>query len=68
MSVLELDAGKYARCAVKDLSAISQAYTFLYGEWEENPGVSLDRTKPCYELYREDWMATGEIEIYAPLV
>jgi hypothetical protein len=40
----------------------------MYGEWEKTKsGCPIDRSSACFELYRMNWMDTGQIELYVPL-
>jgi predicted transcriptional regulator YdeE len=69
MSEMAIPARKFARYIVRDLKKIPEAYFFLYGEWEKIQSLyTVDRMSACFELYRADFMDTGEIELYVPLL
>ena len=69
MSVLELPGGLYACCALPSLALLSDAYTYLYTAWSDsNKDYAVNFQTPCFERYDEEYLKSGSLEIYAPVV
>ncbi len=69
MATFDLPAGAYAECRVASLDELVGAYTYVYGEWASAPGSRpLDFSRPCYELYRPEFLTTGAFSVYCPVM
>lgn len=69
MEKITLPAGEYAHCSLPSLKELGDAYTYIYGDWAKTrKDYGLDMQGVSYELYRSDFMKTGKLAIYCPLV
>ncbi|MCD8349421.1 MAG: GyrI-like domain-containing protein [Planctomycetaceae bacterium] len=69
MDIFTLPAGPYATAKIAGLNQLGDAFTYVYGEWiasQEN--YTLNMQGVSYELYTFDFMTTGELSIYCPLL
>jgi len=64
-----LPEGMYAECPVPSLQELPGAYIYVYTHWlPQQEGYTLDIRGACYELYPEDYMQTGKILLYIPIL
>ena len=69
MDILEIPGGLYAECKLLSLKELGDAYTYIYGDWIKEQGkYALNMQAACLELYTWDFMKTGELTIYCPLL
>ena len=69
MQAWDLPAGLYAACPVPSLAELAAAYGFVYSQWlSGQKAYALAGQAPCYELYPADFMGTGRLTLYVPLL
>ncbi len=69
MDVFTLPAGPYATTQVAGLDKLGDAFTYVYGAWiADQKNYTLNMQGVGYELYTYDFMTTGELSIYCPLL
>lgn len=69
MDRLEIPGGLYAECAIASLAELGEAYTFIYMNWgPAQKKYALNMQGASYELYTNEFMTTGKLTIYCPLL
>ena len=69
LSEIEIPAGLYASCRVDSLEQLGDAYNYLYTEWvPKQPNLLLNMQAPCFELYGQEYMQNGALEVYVPVL
>lgn len=69
MATLVLPAGEYAECELESLKEMGDGLTYVYTEWPKTQDqYAMDTTGICYEKYQSDFMKTGRLVIYSPVV
>lgn len=69
MDYLQIPGGLYAECHLASLAELGDAYTHLYMEW--GPGqekYAVNMQGAGYELYTCDYLTSGKLSLYCPLV
>lgn len=69
METLEIAGGLYAECHLNSLEELGDAYNYVYLQWapaQEKYAVNMQGAS--YELYTSDFMKTGKLSIYCPLL
>ena len=68
MDCLDVKGGKYAQLVVTDLANVSEAYQYIYTEWEKAQNdYRIDYTVACLEYYQKDWRDGDPVTIFVPL-
>ena len=69
MDVLTLAGGLYAECHINSLEQLKDAYAYIYMDWPTTQArYALDMTGASYELYTADWLTSGKLTVYCPLL
>ena len=69
MDTITIPGGKYAECHLESLAQLGEAYTYIYGPWAAGQsGYGMNMQGICYELYTDEYMKTGKLSIYCPLL
>ena len=68
-SEIEVPAGLYAECDLPSREMLHQLYHYFYYEWlpQNKDGLSLGNS-PCYEVYSKDFLKTGSLKVYMPVI
>lgn len=69
MERVVIPAGEYAESSPTPLQEIGKAYDFLYVEWPKTQKKYTPNLKGvCYEKYMSDFIKTGNLAIYCPII
>ncbi len=64
-----IPAGLYAESAVDTLTLLPGAYQYIFSDWlPKHSAYKADIHCPSYELYPADYMETGKLLLYFPVV
>lgn len=67
-AAITLAAGPYVGTGLTSLSAMTEAYTYLYGPWTESQqNHALDFAGDCVEYYDERYLKHDSVDLYVPL-
>ena len=69
MDSFTIPGGLYAECPVASLAELGEAFTYVYGEWIAlQDKYTLNMQGASLELYRSDFIKTGRLVVYCPLL
>lgn len=69
METLQIAGGLYAECHISSLAELGDAFTYIYGEWGGTQSkYALNMRGASYELYTSEFMKTGKMSVYCPLL
>lgn len=65
---ITLEAGPYACLNAPVGVSLADFYDYIRNSWEETQAVYMvDRHKPCFEFFGDDWGNCGGMKLFVPL-
>ena len=69
MGTIGIPGGLYAKSTIANLSQLSEAFTFVYGDWIQSQSeYALNLAAPCFEIYHPNWQWEDTLDIYVPVM
>lgn len=69
MDYLQIPGGLFVECHLASLAELGDAYTYIYMDWGKNQKkYALNMQGASYELYTCEFMSSGKLSIYCPVV